>query len=136
MKYIFIVILNLLIILPVSAEVITGGVEYGTGVIELEDRTIAQFSDGSYGICYKDSPKEVLYYSKEGGLTHKEIKESLEYPYKAYKYKADGRLENVSLRVSETETYIYTPSGKLLAHWVGKNCYNAAGEIIMTRQVY
>ena len=50
MRYIFFAILNLMLILPVGAEVITGGVEYGTGVIEFEDRTIAQFSDGSYGI--------------------------------------------------------------------------------------
>lgn len=136
MKYIFVIILNLLLLLPVGAEIITGGVEYDTGIIELEDRTIAKFSDGSYGINYKDNPKEVFYYSKNGDLTHKEIKESLEYPYKSYKYRYDGRLENISLRISETETYIYSPSGKLLAHWVGKNCYNAAGEIIMTREVY
>lgn len=136
MRYIVIIVLNLLLFLPAGAEIITGGVEYGTGIIELEDRTIAQFSDGSYGICYKESQKEVFYYSKEGELTHKEIKESLEYPYKAYKYTSDGRLENVSIRVSDAETYIYTPSGKLLAHWIGKNCYNASGKIIMTRKVY
>ena len=72
---------------------------------------------------------------KKTGFTHKEIKESLEYPYKAYKYRADGRLENVSFTVSEIET-IFIHLRKPFAHWVGKNCYNAAGEIIMTRQVY
>ncbi len=133
MKYFLLIVLSFMLILPVRAEVITGGVEYGSGVIELEDRIIARFSDGSYGITYKDSPKDVFYYSRDNILMHREIKESLEYPYKAYKYTPDGQLENVSVRISKQETYIYTPKGKLIAHWFGKNCYDEFGKIIMTR---
>lgn len=59
-----------------------------------------------------------------------------EYPYKTYKYTPDGRLVNMSLRVSKGETFIYTPDGNLLAHWVGANAFDENGNIIMTRKYY
>lgn len=159
--------------LPTSAEVITGGVEFNTnsarayllysekqivpdellkshlidtnkdknlsmllsGQTELKDRTLAYFSDGSYGINYHNTPKYVWYYSPNGVLTHSEVKETLSYPYKTYKYSTDKTLINMSLRISETETYIFTPEGKLLAHWIGEECYDEEGKVIMRRRV-
>lgn len=105
------------------------------GITDLKDRTLAYFSDGSYGVLYKDNPYSVLYYNSEGVLTHKEIKDSLEYPYKTYKYNTFGKPVNMSLRVSEKESFIFDKDGKLIAHWLGANCYDEAGNVIMTRKI-
>lgn len=106
------------------------------GNTALKDRTLAKFSDGSYGVIYLENPVEVFYYSPDGILTHNEIKSSLNYPYKTFKYNIYGELVNVSLRVSENETFIFSPRGKLYAHWVGSNCYNEENKIIMTRKIF
>lgn len=106
-----------------------------SGQTELKDRTLAYFSDRSYAINYHDNPKYVWYYCANGILTHTEIKETLTYPYKTYKYDIDKKLINMSLRISKNETYIFTPEGKLLAHWIGKNCYDENNNIIMTREI-
>lgn len=150
MKIFFTLLLNMFLILPASAEVLAIGISQNEisdinnsenismllkGVTDLKDRTLAKFSDGSYGIIYKSEPNFVLYYSSDGILTHKEVKTSLEYPYKTYKYKVNGQLENMTYRVSEGETYIYSPNGKLLAHWLGNYCYDEVGNVIMTRQI-
>lgn len=40
----------------------------------------------------------------------------------------------MGLRVSKAETFIYTPKGKLIAHWKGQYAYDENGKIIMTRR--
>ena len=105
------------------------------GVTELRDRTLAYFSDGSYGVVYKENPLEVYYYGADGILTHNEKKDSVEYPYKSYKYTTGGKLVNMSLRVSEDETFIFEPDGKLIAHWLGANCYDEDNNVIMSRKI-
>lgn len=105
------------------------------GFTDLKDRTLAHFSDGSYGVIYKNNPLTVLYYSNDGVLTHTEERTSLNYPYKSYKYNTQGKLVNMSLRTSENETFIFNKSGNLIAHWKGKNCYDQNGNIIMTREI-
>lgn len=105
------------------------------GETNLKDRTIGLFSDGSYAINYKNDPKHVWYYDKNGTLINTEEKTSLEFPYKTYKYTPDGELVNMTLRVSENETFIFSPLGKLLGHWVGNNCYDENGVILMTRKI-
>lgn len=105
------------------------------GVTELKDRILAYFSDGSYGVIYKDNPLEVFYYGNDGILTHNEKRDSAEYPYRSYKYTTGGRLVNVGMRVSEDETFIYEPDGKLIAHWLGTRCYDENGNVIMTREI-
>ena len=105
------------------------------GQTNLKDRTIGLFSDGSYAVNYKNDPKHVWYYDQNGTLINTEEKTSLEYPYKTYKYSPDGELVNMTLRVSENETFIFSPFGKLIGHWVGTNCYDENGIIIMTRKI-
>ena len=167
------IITFLMLNLSVSAEVITGAVEYSEslaqqemiettpecvdltfinnnlidanrianflnilkGSTDLKDRTLAAFSDGSYGVIYKDNPKYVWYYNNNGALMHSEVKTSLNYPYKTYKYTPAGKLVNMSLRVSKSESYVFTNNGELIAHWIGKNCYDKDKKIIMTRNV-
>lgn len=105
------------------------------GFTDLNDRTLAYFSDGSYGVVYKNNPLTVLYYGRNGVLTHTEERTSLNYPYKSYKYDTKGHLVNMTFRVSEGETFIFNNSGNLIAHWKGENCYNPEGKVIMTRRV-
>jgi hypothetical protein len=64
------------------------------------------------------------------------VKDSLEYPFKTYKYSTDGKLVNTSLRVSEDEAFVFLKSGKLLAHWIGAYCYDEDDNAIMTRRIY
>jgi hypothetical protein len=106
------------------------------GNTELKDRVLGKFSDGSYAVIYNDNPTNVFYYSKDGTLTHHEIKSSTTYPYKTYKYTPQGKLVNMTYRVSQDETFTFSPSGKLLAHWLGENCYNEDNQVIMTRKIY
>jgi len=106
------------------------------GKTELTDRTLALFSDGSYGVEYKnlDTPHLIRYYDKDGKLMNIELKDGADYPYKTYKYDISGMLVNMTYRKSKSETFIYTPGGKLLAHWVGPNAYDQYGNVIMTRK--
>ena len=163
MRGFIIIFLLIMLMLPANSEnTITGGVEYTTNSAreellttpketvpfelvksnlidlkaDLKDCTVGKFSDGSYAVIYKNNPKFVWYYGSNGVLTHSEVKTSLDYPYKTYKYTPDGRLVNMSLRGSKEETFIYTPGGKLLAHWLYQNCYDENNNIIMTRKVY
>ncbi len=106
------------------------------GKTTLNDRSLAYFSDGSYGINYNNDKTHVWYYNQDGILTHTEIRTSLSYPYKSYKYSINGELVNMSLRVSKDETFIFNKSGKLLAHWIGNNCYDENNSVIMTREIF
>ena len=105
------------------------------GITELKDRKLAKFSDGSYGIQYYDDPMFSWYYSENGKLINFTQKDSLNYPHRITKYKPDGSISNTGYRVSGKESFIFTPDGKLLAHWLGNNCYDENNNIIMTRKV-
>lgn len=106
------------------------------GNIYLTDRILAKFSDNSYAIMHKNDELHVWYYSPTGDLTYYEVKSGINYPYKSYKYNINKQLVNMGLRVSESETFIYTPSGKLIAHWIKSNGYDEDGNIIMTRKYF
>ena len=83
---------------------------------------------------YKENESRVWYYSQNGKLTHYEIKDGLEYPYKTYKYNTYGELVNMGLRVSKAETFIFSPNGRLIAHWIKSNGYDETGRLIMRRK--
>lgn len=105
------------------------------GYTSIKDRILGNFSDGTYAIKYLDNPYYIWYYNSNGILSHIEKQLSLEYPYKTYKYNTRGKLINMTLRVSENETFIFNPDGKLIAHWLNNNCFDSNGNIIMTRQI-
>ena len=105
------------------------------GKTTVNDRILAIFSDGTYAVNYKNDLKHVWYYDKDGSLINAEIRTAFEYPFGSYKYGPDGELINMSLRVSKDETFIFSPFGKLLAHWVGNNCYDENGNVVMTRKI-
>lgn len=104
------------------------------GNVELKDRTLAFFSDSTYAVMYHNDKYHVWYYSKDGKLIYTEEKDGLEYPYKSYKYSVSGRLINMGMRVSKDETFIYTPQGGLIAHWLKDKAYDEYGNVIMTRK--
>lgn len=105
------------------------------GITELKDRKLAKFSDGSYGIQYYDDPMYSWYYASNGRLINFTQKDSADYPCRITKFKPDGSIANTGYRVSKEESYIFTPEGKLLAHWLGNNCYDESDNIIMTRKI-
>lgn len=100
----------------------------------LKNRVLAFFSDTTYGVMYNAIPLYVWYYSKDGTLIYMEKKDTTEYPYKSYKYTPTGLLMNMTLRVSKEEAFIFTPAGKLVAHWIGPNAYDEDNNVIMTRE--
>ena len=104
------------------------------GKVELKDRELALFSVGTYGVVYKNDPYHAYYYSNLGILEYVDVRSSKDYPYKSYQYDVSGNLVNMGLRISKRETYIYSPNGRLIAHWVGANGYDESGQIVMTRQ--
>ena len=104
------------------------------GNVELKDRTLAFFSDGTYAVMYNRDRYHVWYYSHDGKLIYAEEKDGLDYPYRSYKYTTMGELVNMGLRVSKEETFIYSPNGRLIAHWLRENAYDEDGNIIMQRR--
>ena len=104
------------------------------GIKELKDRRVGSFSDGSYGVMYYDDPLYSWYYSYSGRLINFTERSSVDYPCKITKYKPDGTVANTGLKVSENESYIFSPQGKLLAHWLGNLCYDEFNNVIMTRK--
>ena len=105
------------------------------GITELKDRKLAKFSDGTYGIQYYDDPMYSWYYSQNGKLINFTQKDSMGYPCRITKFKPDGNVANTGIRVSERESFIYSPNGKLIAHWLGNNCYDEYNNVIMTRKI-
>ena len=105
-----------------------------SGITELKDRKVALFSDGSYGIVYFDDPLYSWYYSNNGRLINFMQKDSEEYPSKFVKFKPDGSVANRGIKVTERESFIFNPEGRLIAHWLGSLCYDAQNNIIMTRK--
>ena len=103
------------------------------GKADLEDRKIGWFSDGGYGVVYKKNKYNVYFYDKLGRLTEMDIRSSLVCPTKTYKYNSNGELENVVFNVSVKEAYIYKMNGELEAHWIGSNCYDQNGNLILNR---
>ena len=164
MKRFILIFLFIFLCVPVNAQIITGEVEYNTeateklsyddlrsrffdsdnsdnlsylfqGITELKDRKLAKFSDGSYAVLYYDNPFYSFYYSESGKLISYTYKTSQNYPCKFKKFKPDGSLINTGYRVSEQESFIYSPEGKLLAHWLGNKCFDGNNNLIMTRQI-
>ncbi len=105
------------------------------GITELKDRKLAKFSDGSYGIQYYDDPMFSWYYSSNGKLINFTQKDSLNYPCRTTKFKPDGSITNLGYRVSDKESFIFSPNGKLLAHWLGNECFDENNNLIMTRKI-
>ena len=103
------------------------------GVQDLGDRKICLFSDGTYGVFYINNMYNVYFYDKYGRLDSMDIRSSLTFPVKTYKYTPKGILENVVFDISLKETFIYKLNGELEGHWVDDNCYDEKGNLVLRR---
>ncbi len=98
-------------------------------------RQFTQFSDGSFGVLYK-SPKSVgFYYDKKGNLRNIELFLSSENIIKRITYDRNGDLDVIALDITKSEQLVFDKDKKLVAHWIGNNCYNEKGELVHTRRV-
>ena len=101
---------------------------------KFKDRYITHYSDGGYSVVYKNNLDLSLYYNNQGDLQLVEFTLEEDYPEKDVAYNITGNLERTSLTVSNKEDFLFDKNKKLIAHWIGKYCYNEKGEIISTRK--
>ena len=99
-----------------------------------KDRYLTKFSDGAYSISYRNNTATCFYYDKSGKLVFIDLIENRDYPKKAVTYNRLGELDSTCLFVSGKEQYIFDTNKKLGAHWIGKNCYNEKGQLVLTRE--
>ena len=96
----------------------------------LKGRQLTFFSVGGYSIVYYNNLTTAFYYDDFGNL------ELIEFHYqeKDIAYTVSGNLDRISLLVKKSECFIFDLNKKLVAHWIGNNCYNEKGELILTRE--
>ena len=99
-----------------------------------KDRYLTKFSDGDYAISYKDNTIIGFYYDNKGYLEAIDFIEDSDYPQRSFKYDRNGKLDSIDLVISGDEQYLFEPTGELGAHWIGKNCYNEKGQLVLTRE--
>ena len=77
---------------------------------------------------------ETYYYTPDGTLKNIELYFlNQSYPLRSAKYNIDGTLDSTTISISKDEQFVFDKNKKLLAHWIGKNCYDEHGQLIMTR---
>ena len=103
------------------------------GYIDMGDRYIAFYSDDTYAILYKNNMYYEYYYYLNGKLEMVGKRTSTSYPAKSYKYDTKGKLQSVILYIRKGESYSFTPSGQLSAHWIDNKCYDLNGNLIIER---
>lgn len=101
------------------------------GSKELGDRYITHYSNGGYGIIYKNNLYYEFYYKDNGNLDSIGKRTGLTCPTKSYVFKTNGNLEEIHLYVSLQDTFIFKPNGELSAHWIYNKCYDKNGKLIM-----
>ncbi len=103
------------------------------GATELKDRSICYYEDGGYSVLYKNSPNYIYYYFQNGSLSGVEVLENISAPTKTFRYNELGKLTEISIILSSTNSYIFSLDGELKGHWVGNKCYDKNGKLIFTR---
>ena len=107
------------------------------GKTKYKNRILTKFSDGAdcaYGVRYLDNIYESFYYDKDGNLLYLDFTEKTGYPNKTIAYDCNGVLDTITFNIKKKEQFIFNINKKLIAHWIGDNCYNEKGELIMTRK--
>ena len=98
------------------------------------NRYLSLFSSGFYAVTYKDNTNISYYYDSNSRLQLIDFISGDSYPSKRVGYDNKGILNSVTLDVSANEQFVFNKNKKLIAHWIGKNCYNEQGELIMMRE--
>ena len=98
------------------------------------NKKIQIFSDGSYSVLLKKAPNPYFIYNSKGKL---EViifcVDTNNYPKKSISYDINGNFRSVAYQINKQEQYVFDTNKKLIAHWIGHNCYNENGILIMTR---
>ena len=100
----------------------------------LNNPKITNFSNGVYSISYKNNPQLSYIYFENGQLKGIAFRINKKYPKKTIAYDNKGNLSSVMYTLKNDEQFIFDKNKKLVAHWIGNNCYNEQGELIMTRE--
>jgi len=100
---------------------------------KLKNRYLTFFSDGTYGVIYKNNTSTGYYYNSNGKLKYIEISYSSSFPKKFVKYDNKGNIDSVSLWISSKEQFVFSKDKVLQAHWINENKYNENGELIDIR---
>ena len=91
------------------------------------------YSDETYSICYKSDKTKSFYYDTSGQLESIGFIIGEKYPKKGVKYSKSGLLIGTYLIISSKEQFIFDKNKKLIGHWIGQNCYNEKGELVLIR---
>lgn len=127
MKKILIILAFLFCIIPVSAEILQGGIVHENG------RTITPFYfqgvQTGYGVQYDDDLYHNFYYDMAGNLTQYDVidKPRTQFPHITISYDANKKIISKSKSISKTEQIVYNADGSIKAHWLGNDCYDAKG---------
>lgn len=103
------------------------------GKKKYKNRYLTLYSDSVYTISYNYDRYKNYCYSVDGKLEYLEVRQSLNLPSKRISYDLKGNLDSIILDVTSEEQLIFSANKKLVAHWIGKNCYDEKGELILTR---
>lgn len=106
------------------------------GKTKVENRYLALFSDGTYGVRYVEDPYHNYYYEENGTLFKVDVlnKPFDQYPHRSVAYNKYGAFKNATFVISKKEQYLYDGNKKLLGHWVDSACYDEKGNVIMLRK--
>lgn len=103
------------------------------GLKKVGDRILTIFGNGWYAIK-PEGGTIVSYYKPNGRLAHLDFESDTGYPLKSYQHAyPSGKLMRVGLDVTKDESFLFKPSGELIAHWIGNNGYDAKGQFFTTR---
>ncbi len=100
------------------------------GVKETSDRYITYFSDGGYGIVYKNNLYYEFYYKENGKINAIGKRVGLNFPTKSYKYDADGKFLSVTLYLDKDTAYNFEVDGTLRSYWIKNKGYDKNGKFI------
>lgn len=103
---------------------------------KVDNRYLAWFSDGTYGVRYVQDPYHNYYYDEDGELFKVDVlnKPYDEYPHRSVAYNRYGSFKNATYVVSKNEQYLYDVNKRLMGHWVDNACYDSKGNVLMLRK--
>ena len=106
------------------------------GKTKIQDRTLAAFSDGTYGVRYSNDLYHNYYYDTKGSLFKVDVlnKPFNEYPHRSVAYNKYGAFKNATFVVSDREQYLYDKNKNMIGHWVENACYDENGNVLMLRK--
>ena len=100
------------------------------GINETNDRYITYYSDGQYGIVYKNNLYYEFDYLENGKLESVGVRTGLVCPIKVYGYDINNRLKDIRLQISLDESYNFSVDGKLNTHCINEVCYGSNGKVL------